>query len=190
MSRDQGCSGGPPGAVLAVISDLWRRLTRQSEAGLYLGDVFVVPPSLLSTVFVAGVPSGVESKRISDDIRVWLDLPAPPHRHEAAKRDLVIDLALEKFHGGGVTDFIYNGSGATLFWRPRIRVAARVSRLHSGKYVTTIRKTRKMSWREYGGRLLRWRVYCGLDSVAPPEEMRHVLGKTLLDVFEEARRKV
>lgn len=173
-----------------MISDLWRRLTRQSEAGLYLGDVFVVPPSLLSTVFVAGVPSDDESKRIGDDIRAWLDLPAPPPRQEAARRDLVIDLAREEFRSGGVTDLIYNGSGASLFWRPRIRVAAKVSRLQSGKHVTTIRKTRKMSWREYGGRLLRWRVYFGLDSVAPPEEMRHVLGKTLLDVFDEARRKV
>ena len=101
----------------------------------------------------------------------------------------MIDLALEKFHSGGIAELMYS-SHATLFWRPKIRVAARVSRLQSGKHVTTIRKTRKMSWREYGGRLLRWRVYVGLDSVAPPEEMRHVLGKTLLDVFEEARRKV
>ena len=52
-----------------MISDLWRRLTRQSEAGLYLGDVFIVPPSLLSTVFVPGVETDDESKRIGDDIR-------------------------------------------------------------------------------------------------------------------------
>lgn len=144
-----------------------------------------------SRVFVGklGIASGGVVRRLeslSVAVPVALDnallaelaelLPLP--RAETVDAPLATDLAFDvDLHSrtGSATDVSLGTAGLPLYWRPSVRLAARLYHLRSMQPEATFYVTERMPWSRYLGRVLSWRVLAGLEPPARRSDLEQLL---------------
>jgi hypothetical protein len=155
--------------TLRVVSG--RNLVRQLE-------------SLSSTV-----PSDMDHALL-DDLQAVITLPSVSMAGSPQPSDLAFDVVLQSYRLGSSTDLSLGTVGIPLYWRPRVRVAARLYQLHSNKTKKTFALTQCMSWAQYFQRILCWKVFSGLEPLARRSDMEILLrqaGARPLARLERAR---
>lgn len=103
--------------------------------------------------------------------------------------DLVLDVWIPKYQSGEFVDVYLGGAGVTLFWRPRVTVASRLSSLVTKRTKATFSVTERMKWRQFLGRLFSWR---GLFRTQPfvREDMEYLLCQACLKLLARMQKAV
>lgn len=104
--------------------------------------------------------------------------------------DMAFDVAVQSYRSGSVADLSLGPIGFPLYWRPRVRLAARLYRLQSQKTKTTFHISQPMPWSVYLGRVLSWRVLAGLERPARPGDLDLLLRQAIERLVTKLRSAV
>jgi hypothetical protein len=104
-----------------------------------------------------------------------LPLPKAESVDTPLETDLVLDVALQRYRSGSATDFSLGAIGVPMYWRPRVRLAARLYHLRSKHPKATFQVTQRMPWSMYLSRVLSWRVLAGLEHPARRDDLEQLL---------------
>jgi hypothetical protein len=136
----------------------------------------------------SAVPSNMD-RALLGDLGDVLALPSVDTAGSLQPSDLAFDVVLQGYRFGSTGDLSLGSGGIPLYWRPQVRLAARLYHPVSNKTKKTITLDRSMSWGEYFRRVLSWRVLAGLEPPAGRGDMQHLLqqaGKELVTRLERA----
>lgn len=137
----------------------------------------------------SAVPSDMDHALLGD-LQAVISLPPISTADSPQPSDMAFDVVLQSYRLGCSADLSLGTVGIPLYWRPRVRVAARLYQLQSNKTKKTFALTQCMSWAQYFQRILSWKVFIGLEPVAGRGDMQILLrqaGERLLARLERAR---
>lgn len=146
----------PPRLFLGSVSDASGNLVRHLE-GLSGNTPPPVTPWLL------------------DEIVELLALPHADAADAPLATDLVVDVAVQSYRYGSVQDISLGLVGIPLYWRPRVRLAARICGRQPGRAKAIVQVTQCMPWSAYFSRLLDWRVLAGREHPARRSDLNVLL---------------
>ena len=89
--------------------------------------------------------------------------------------DMAFDVIVQGYRFGSATDFSLGTAGLPMYWRPKVRLGARLYHLQSNKTKTTFHVTEKMPWSAYLNRALSWRVLLGLERPGRRSDLESLL---------------
>ena len=133
-----------------------RSLARHLE-----GLAGAVPPSL--------------DRTLQAELNELFPMPLAATVDAARPTDLAFDVTIQSYRLGSATDMSLGAVGLPLYWRPKVRLAARLYLLQSGKTRAAFRITQRMPWTVYLNRVLSWRVLVGLEPPSRRSDLEQLL---------------
>lgn len=100
---------------------------------------------------------------------------------------MAFDVALQDYRYGSATDLSLGAVGFPMFWRPRIRLAARLYHLQSKQPKATFSVTERMPWSVYLNRVLSWRVFVGLEHLGRRSDLEQLLRQATEKLVKRVR---
>lgn len=167
-----------------------RRLLRREPRRLFVGALGVsgrrdLMRHLEDGLFVA--PTALERGLLAD-LNDMFSAPLANAVVDPGPSDLAYDIALQGLRRGMAADVGLGGFGVPLFWRPKVRLVAKLYELQSKKTKATFSVTQRMPWPEFLYRLLSWRVMLNLEHPGRRSDLEHLLrraGERLKDWLEK-----
>lgn len=168
---------------------MFRKLMQREPPRLFLGRV-----SVGAGCYPLRIPETNDARSTLDralliELTESLSFPLADEVETPLPTDLAFDVALQGYRFGSASELSLGVFGAPLFWRPRVRLTARLYYLQSGKVKTTLQVTRRMPWSAYLKRVFCWRVLLGLERAACRRDLE-VLIRQARERLEACVRKV
>ena len=153
-----------------------RKLMKQEPSRLFLGRLSVASGNLIRHLEgVVGTPSPALDPALLVELSELLPLPKADTVNTPLATDMAFDVALQGYWNGSATDFSLGAVGLPMYWRPKVRLAARLYHLRSMQPKATFQVTQRMPWPVYLNRVLSWRVLVGLDHPARRNDLELLL---------------
>ena len=153
-----------------------RRLTKGESPRLFVGTLSVASGDIVRHLEgLGGTPPPALDRALLVELSELLHLPKADTVDTPLATDMAFDVALQDYRFGSATDFSLDTVGLPMYWRPRIRLAARLYHLQSRQLKSTFRVTERMPWSKYLNRLLSWRVLVGLEHPARRGDLEELL---------------
>lgn len=156
---------------------MFRKLLKREPARLFLGTLSVATGGNLVR-HLESLPGGTPpalDRALLVELAELISLPMAATVEVPQSTDLAFDLALQGYRFGNATDLSLGTAGLPMYWRPKVRLAARLYLLQSNKTRTTFHITQKMPWSAYLNRALSWRVLLGLERPARRSDLESLL---------------
>ncbi|MDG5977659.1 hypothetical protein H010_20546 [Hydrogenophaga taeniospiralis CCUG 15921] len=156
---------------------MFSKLLKREPARLFLGAVSVATGRNLAHHLerLSGGTSPALDRALLAELAEWLPFPTAATVEAPQATDMVFDVVLQGHRFGSATDLSLGTGGLPMYWRPKIRLAARLYHLQSNKTKTIFHVTQKMPWSVYLNRALSWRVLVGLERPARRSDMEALL---------------
>lgn len=142
---------------------------------MFLGTLAVVPRDDFKMLFdECGMFNKTDlDTGLRESLKEIFTLPSSAEAYPQRETDLVLDVMIPKYQSGEVlaVDVI------PVFWRPIIKVSARLYYLNSGKTKTTYTVVERMRWRDFISRLFSWRAVFSIKPLYDHEDMDYLLYK-------------
>jgi hypothetical protein len=141
----------------------------QGEAPrLYVGSVSVASDGKLLQHLegLVGAKLPVLDRALLDELCEQLLLPQAATVETPRATDLAVDVVLQRYRFGSASDFWLGSASIPMYWRPKVRVAARLYHLQSQETKATFLVSQAVPWSAYLNRVLSWRVLLGLEPPA------------------------
>lgn len=167
-----------------------RKIFSTTETRLFLGRVAVMPRRDLARFlegFGASRAASISSV-IQEQVEEVFALPCAADERSPRDCDIGVDIVVQGYQCGGAADLHLGVGGVPFFWRPKVRVAARLFYLQSNKTKRVIRVARGMTWRAYLSRLFSWKVMLGMQVPAGTTDMRLLLKAACEDLNAKVRK--
>lgn len=123
---------------------------------------------------VGAVPHSLE-RALQAELDELFSMPSAATVDAARPTDLAFDVTIHSYRFGSATDMSLGVVGLPMYWRPKVRLAARLYLLQSQKTWAAFRITQKMPWKVYLGRVLSWRVLVGLEPPSRRSDLEQLL---------------
>lgn len=144
-----------------------RKFWRPAPARLFLGSVTDASGNLVRHLEgLMGNPAVAVNQSLLDEITDLIALPAVSTVDAPLVTDYAVDVAVQSYRSGSASSVSLGPVGLPLYWRPRVRLAARLYGLQSRQTKAVVQVTQYMPWSAYFGRLLHWRVLVGHEHPA------------------------
>lgn len=156
---------------------MFPKLSKREPARLLLGTLSIATGGNLVR-YLERLPGGTPpalDRALLVELAEWLSYPMAASVEAPRTTDMAVDVALQGFRFGSAADLSLGTADLPLYWRPNIRLAARLYHLQSNKTKTTVHVTQKMPWFVYLNRALSWRVLVGLEQPARRSDMEALL---------------
>ena len=124
---------------------------------------------------LSGTQPPALDRALLTELAELLPLPKAESVDVPLATDLAFDVALHGYRSGSATDFSLGAIGLPLYWRPSVRLAARLYHLRSRQPKATFEVTQRMPWSMYLSRVLSWRVLVGLEQPARRHDLQQLL---------------
>ena len=124
---------------------------------------------------LAGATPPAYDRALLAELTELLPLPRAETVDTPLATDLVFDVALQSHRSGSATDFSLGTVGVPMYWRPSVRLAARLYHLRSKEPKATFQVAQRMPWSKYLSRILSWRVLAGLEQPARRSDLEQLL---------------
>ncbi len=154
-----------------------RKSLRHEPARLFLGTLSVATGGNLVRhleSLTGGTPPALD-QALFVELAELISFPMAAAVEVPQSTDLAFDVALQCYQFGSATDLSLGTAGLPLYWRPKVRLAARLYHLETNKTRTTFHVTQKMPWSAYLNRALSWRVLLGLERPARRVDLENLL---------------
>lgn len=156
---------------------MFRKLLKREPARLFLGALSVATGrNVVSHLesLPGGTPPALD-RALLVELAELLSFPMAATVEAPRSTDMAFDVVLQSHRFGSATDLSLGTVDLPMYWRPKIRLAARLYHLPSNKTKTTFHVTQKMPWSVYLNRALSWRVLVGLERPARRSDMEALL---------------
>lgn len=156
---------------------MFRKLLKRESPRLFLGTLSVdTGRSLVRHLesLSGGTPPALD-RALLVELAESLSFPLAATVEAPNSTDMAFDVALQGYRFGSATDLSLGTAGLTMYWRPKVRLAARLYYLQSNKTKTTFHVTQKMPWSAYLNRALSWRVLLGLEQPGQRSDLESLL---------------
>ncbi|MCB4362469.1 hypothetical protein KIH07_01910 [Hydrogenophaga taeniospiralis] len=156
---------------------MFRKLLKREPARLFLGALSITTGRNLIR-HLESLPGGAPpalDRALLVELTELLSFPMAATVEAPRSTDMAFDVVLQGYRFGSATDLSLDAVGLPMYWRLKIRLAARLFDLQSNKTKTTFHVTQKMPWPVYLNRALSWRVLVGLERPARRSEMEALL---------------
>lgn len=156
-----------------------------------MNSIKVIPKSDLSFVekWVYNELENLDAT-LRDRLAELITLPHISTVREAEADDLAIDIVVPKYGTGDWGHASIGDIGFPLFWRPRIKIAARIFEVHTDKTVSTYSLVQKMPWPYYFGRIFRLASWFSIRSGFKPEDFEYMLTMGLMRLLDKMRKAI
>lgn len=144
---------------------MFRKLLKREPARLFLGALSITTGRNLIR-HLERLPDGAPpalDRALLVELAELLPFPMAATVEAPRSTDMAFDVVLQGYRFGSATDLSLGTVGLPMYWRPKIRLAARLYHLQSNKTKTMFHVTQKMPWSGYLSRVLSWRVLMGLE---------------------------
>ena len=153
-----------------------RGLIKRKPARLLLGSLSIGSGNLTRQLeSLAGTPAQALDRALLISLSDLLPFPKAAVVDKPLATDMAVDVALQDHQSGSAADFSIGGVGLPLYWRPRIRLTARLYHLQSRQPKATFEITQRMPWFTYLNKVFSWRVLVGLEHPACRNDLEHLL---------------
>ena len=154
-----------------------RRLLRRESARLFLGTLAVAPRGdfvrhLEDLPLLA--PAPLERALLAKLVEL-ICVPPVSAADPLRPSDLAFDVVVQGYQFGGSMDVALGSHGFPMFWRPKVRVAARLFYAQSNKTKAVFTVTERMPWSAYMSRVLSWKVMLGLARPSTRSDLERLL---------------
>ncbi len=140
---------------------------RRAPTRLFLGSVSDASGNLVRHLeCVIGTAPARVNEALLEALAEMIALPAVSTVDALRATDMAVDIAVQSYRSGSATDFSLGPIEVPLFWRPRVKLAAKLYGLQSRQTKTMFQVTQCMPWSAYFSRLLHWRVLVGFEHPA------------------------
>jgi hypothetical protein len=167
-----------------------RKLLRREPARLFLGTIAVAPRRdflrhLEDLPLLAPAPL---ERALHARLVELICVPAVSSADAVRPSDLAFDVVVQGYQFGGSADVALGLHGFSMFWRPKVRVAARLFYAQSNKTKTTFTVTERMPWSAYMSRMLSWKVLLGLARLSHRSDLERLLESASQKLLDKVHR--
>jgi hypothetical protein len=149
---------------------------KREPSRLFVGSLSVASGNLVRHLEgLVGTPPPALDRALLVELSELLPFPAADTVETPLETDIAFDVALQDYRSGSSTDLSLGAVGLPMFWRPRVRLAARLYHLRSKQPKATLHVTQRMPWSVYLNRVLSWRVLVGLQHPARRSDLEQLL---------------
>jgi hypothetical protein len=153
-----------------------RGLMKRVPPRLFVGNLSVASGNLVRHLEgLVGTPPPALDRALLVELSELLPLPKADTVEAPLPTDMAFDVALQDYRSGSATDLALGAVDLPMYWRPRIRLAARLYRLRSKEPKATFHVTQRMPWIVYLNRVLSWRVLVGMEHPARRSDLNQLL---------------
>ncbi len=117
------------------------------------------------------------------------ELPAIPSDTELEGNDLAIEIALLNVQGGVLTIFDI-GPEISVWWRPKVKIKARLFHPASGKTKKTFKVSSKVGWLYFIYRILQPKPFFGLAPAFNERDIDLLLSEACNELLQKIRKSV
>lgn len=168
---------------------VFQRLLKPEPRRLFLGTLSVASGSLVRNLEgLVGTPSPTLDRALLAELSDLLALPKADTVDSPSASDIGVDVALQSYWSGSATDFSLGAVGLPLYWRPKVRLAAKLYGLQSKQLRDAFHVTRRMPWSIYLLRVLSWRVLLGLEHPARRSDLEFLLRQATESLLVRLRK--
>lgn len=156
---------------------MFRKFLKREPARLFLGALSVATSRNLVR-HLESLPGGAPpslDRALLDKLAQSLAFPMAATVEMPQSTDMAFDVVVHGYRMGSATDLSLGTAGLPIYWRPKIRLEARLYHLQSNKTKTTFQVTQKMPWSAYLSRLLSWRVLMELEHPGRRDDIEALL---------------
>jgi hypothetical protein len=153
-----------------------RSLMKREPPRVFVGSLSIASGNLVRHLeSLPGTPPPALDRALLIKLAELLPLPKVEAVDTPRSTDMAVDVAVQGYRSGSATDFSLGALGFPLYWRPRVRLAARLYHLRSKQLKATFQVTQRMPWSMYLNRVLSWRVLAGLEHPARRNDLEQLL---------------
>jgi hypothetical protein len=167
------------------------RFFHKTPTRLYLGSLTVLPRKDFKRHFEGGFMGGATlDNALNQRLLNIFALPKATDAAAITEGDIAVDVVLESYSRGGLADFSSPTLNFPLFWRPKVRLGARLYYLKTGNERAKLHVTHRIAWGEYIASLLSWKVYLGIASPTSRKRLEDLLEVACLSLKRRVERSV
>tara|TARA_R110002050_G_scaffold71671_3_gene154068 strand:+ start:807 stop:1331 length:525 start_codon:yes stop_codon:yes gene_type:complete len=170
-------------------TDLFQRSKSKS---LYLAGIFVVPRTDWETMDESGW-NDASAIDIEEHTRKRLnsvfELPSIPCDTELEDNDLALEIALLNVQGGVFTIFDI-GPEIPVFWRPKVKIKARLFYPLTGKTKKTFQVSSKVGWLQFIYRILQPKPFFGIAPAFNERDIDLLLSQSCNELLLKIRKSI
>jgi hypothetical protein len=153
-----------------------RSLMKREPPRVFVGRLSIASGNLVRNLEgLSGTTPPALDRALLVELAELIPLPKVETVDTPLATDMAFDVAVQGYRSGSATDFSLGDAGLPLYWRPRVRLAARLYHLRSKQPKATFQVTQRMPWSMYLSRVLSWRVLAGLEHPARRSDLEQLL---------------
>ena len=153
-----------------------RSLMKREPPRVFVGNLSIASGNLVRHLeALSGTASPALERALLMELAELLPLPKVETLDKPLATDMAVDVVVQGYRSGSAADLSLGAVGLPLYWRPRVRLAARLYHLRSRQPKATFQVTQPMPWSLYLSRVLSWRVLAGLELPARRNDLEQLL---------------
>ena len=153
-----------------------RSLMTREPPRVFIGTLSISSGNLVRHLEgLSGSPPPLLDRALLIELAELLPFPKAETVDTPLATDLAFDVAIQGYRSGSAMDFSLGAVGLPLYWRPSVRLAARLYHLRSKLPKATIQVAQRMPWSMYLNRVFSWRVLAGLEHPARRNDLEQLL---------------
>ena len=153
-----------------------RSLLKREPPRVLVGNLGITSGNLLRHLEgLSGIAPPAFERALLIELAEMLPLPKVETLDNPLATDMALDVVVQGLRSGSATDLSLGAVGLPLYWRPKVRLAARLYHLRSRQPKATFQVTQRMPWSVYLSRVLSWRVLAGLELPARRTDLEQLL---------------
>jgi len=168
-------------------------LFKKREASrIFLGNLAVVPLSDFENCAEQWTMFGTQNQDLDQvvlkDLEALLPLPAVSEIKDPRSNDFALDVMIPSFTMGefGMEEIFDIPIG--LFWRPKVRVAARLYNIKTGKTKRRFAVLQRMGFRTYLNRAFSLRGVFRYKPLFEPKDLEHLTGAACYKILSDVQK--
>jgi hypothetical protein len=167
-----------------------RSLMKREPPRVFVGSLSVASGDLVRHLEgLPGTPPPALDRAFLVELDQLLPLPKAETVGTPLATDLAFGVALQSYRFGSAIDISLGAVGLPMYWRPKVRLAARLYHLRSKQPKAMIQVTQRMPWLMYLSRILSWRVLAGLETPARRNDLEQLRRQAVERLLTQVRDK-
>lgn len=166
---------------------MFRKFFRKEKPRVFLGTLAVVPRSDFKRQIENWTFYGSADldRELYNKLANIFELPPAAEVGTPLKSDLVADLIISEYQIGDALTASVGEISFPLFWRPKIEIKARLSRMDTMRTVATFSVTEKCRWRDFLSRILSFRYIFRWRPLFDADDMDVLLNNACVKILKK-----
>ncbi len=169
------------------------KLFKTKPTSLFLSAIVVVPRGEWETIDEQNWLGNRKvdfAQHARERLNELFDIPPVPQVDFLNKTDLALEIAVLKIQGGILTDTGTNPYSLPIFWRPTIKLKARLFYPLGGKTHSSYNVQAKTPWIIYFSKLMHIKAFFGISPAFNEADIDSLLAHVGLELIEKIEKSI